>query len=146
MVGCGHGPNVIGVFYEAKPLTWIVADHASDRVVKAVAPISPGVTRANVGHAKVVHHVAATDNQDLSGSKWRQFGAKVQVVRRRQLTVDRELHHRDVSFGKRVNKDGPSTVVKAPHVVVGADPCGRHDFGDLVDQSGQSFSTLTLRR
>ena len=103
-------------------------------VVEAPRPVEPGVGLAPVDATKVVHDVAAADDEHAALAKRCQPGAEVEVVVERLQRVDRELDDGDVAAGEGVDEDGPRPVIDPPAVGVEADPGRLNELDDLLGE------------
>ena len=63
---------------------------------------------------KVVHEVAAADDQHAFFAKGRELPADIEVKRCRFGLVDAELDDRNVGGGMSVLEHGPGAVIEAP--------------------------------
>jgi hypothetical protein len=100
-----------------------------DGVVKVLRPGTAGLGLCAfdpVRCTEVVHHVAATDDQDASGPQRSQFAADGVVERWGLFILDRQLEDRYVCGGKQVMEDAPSAVIQAP-VIKGKQLCTLDD-------------------
>ena len=79
-----------------------------------------------------MHDVAAADDQNSSLSQRREPAPEIEVKVEVLPPVDRELHDRDIRFGKRVHQDRPGAVIDAPAIVVEPDVRWFDDLRDLL--------------
>ncbi len=97
-------------------------DGAGQIVVEALRPLGRrAVAAAHAQHrvAQVVGQVAAPEDQDPLVAQRAQGAAEREVLHRRLVRVDRQLHHRHVVIREQVQEHAPAPVIEAP---VGAQP------------------------
>ncbi len=112
------------------------------RVVEPVRPVEAGLLLGPIEGAKVVDDVPAPEDEDSSLAKRREPGAKLEVEVEVLARVDRELHHGNVRFRKRMHQHRPRAAIEAPAVVV--DPYARQlcDLGDLLREARIAWRRL----
>src|SRR5439155_26750026 len=98
-----------------------------------VEALRPVVFRRLVAEsrAKVVHHVAAADEENALVAKRRETLAERSMRLGRRGAVDAELHDGDVGLWEHPDEDGPRAVIESP-VTVEHDRRRREDLGEVL--------------
>jgi hypothetical protein len=87
-----------------------------------------------------LHDIAAGDDEHPTVSQRSQFGAQVEVVIERLVSVDRQLDDRNGCVRERVYQHRPRTVIDTPAIEICAHP-GRMQV-EQRDENGAAGSPL----
>src|ERR1700735_3200310 len=105
-------------------------------VIESMGRVGADAGQAEVDESKVVHDVAATDDEDALTTQRVQLRTQIEVVLERQLGIDRELQDRYVGGGEHVDQYRPGAVVDSPTVLVEPDVGRFHDVDDALGDRG----------
>ena len=92
------GAAEVRMFLETQDFAGAVGEDLARSIVESARPIEPLVGLRPVDGAKVVHDIAAAEDQDAPLAELLQSRAKVEVIFESLPCIDRQLQDRNVCF------------------------------------------------